>query len=323
MVEISIIVPIYNVESYLRRCIDSILKQTFSDFELILVDDGSTDRSGGICDEYAEKDGRVHVIHQKNSGVSAARNRGLAESVGKYVMFCDADDYVSSNWVSFLYQIIRENPNDFVCCSFAKGQLGEDDYELLNKEDVSFLTYFELFKRGLSPYVWNKIYLNKTLKDQRIRFDEQIKYSEDVKFNVAYCKTCERILSVNRNLYCYLDDESSASNRYKADAFSLNFLPFTCRLPLIDQAELQEYCDIWFYTFYHLFENVFNPRNKQMSFAEKMKYNQAMLCSEEFQYCLHNATLSSEKYFIIEIMNKKNYYLLWFVQKIIRVKNKL
>ena len=110
MAEISIIVPIYNVESCLRRCIDSILNQTFSDYELILVDDGSTDSSGMICDEYAETDARVHVIHQKNAGVSAARNRGLDASVGTYVMFCDGDDYISPDWTDFMYQTIRETP---------------------------------------------------------------------------------------------------------------------------------------------------------------------------------------------------------------------
>ena len=323
MAEISIIVPIYNVESCLRRCIDSILNQTFSDYELILVDDGSTDQSGMICDEYAETDARVHVIHQRNSGVSAARNRGLDASNGQYIMFCDGDDYVSSQWASFLYQTILENPDDFVCCNVVKNQLNEETFESLNNDDIETLTYFELFKKGLSPYSVNKIYKNQTLKEQSIRFDEQIKYSEDVKFNVAYCKTCKQILLVNRELYCYLDTESSASNRYKADAFSLNFLPFTCRLPLIDQTDLPEYCDIWFYMFYHLFDNVFDSRNTQMSFAQKMKYNQTMLSSEEFQYCLQHATLRGENPLIVDIMKKKNYYLLWAVQRMIKVKNKL
>ena len=97
---ISIIVPIYNVEKYLSRCVDSILNQTFTDFELILVDDGSTDNSGKICDEYAEKDCRIKVIHKDNWGVSSARNVGLENSVGEYIMFCDSDDFVEKNAVS-------------------------------------------------------------------------------------------------------------------------------------------------------------------------------------------------------------------------------
>jgi len=94
----SIIVPVYKVEPYLRRCIDSILAQTFLDFELILVDDGSPDNCPGICDEYAEKDSRIKVIHQTNGGLSSARNRGIAAAEGEYLLFCDSDDYVSPHW---------------------------------------------------------------------------------------------------------------------------------------------------------------------------------------------------------------------------------
>ena len=103
MPEISIIVPVYKVEKYLNRCIDSILAQSFPDFELILVDDGSPDKSGKICDDYAAKDSRVKVIHKENAGVSAARNSGLAMSSGSYIMFCDSDDFVDKNWCGALY----------------------------------------------------------------------------------------------------------------------------------------------------------------------------------------------------------------------------
>lgn len=94
--KISVIVPVYNVEKYLSRCIDSIISQTFSDFELILVDDGSTDSSGKICDEYGKKDGRVKVIHKRNGGLSSARNCGLENAKGNYICFVDSDDWISS-----------------------------------------------------------------------------------------------------------------------------------------------------------------------------------------------------------------------------------
>ena len=95
----SIIVPVYNVEKYLRECIDSILCQTFTDFELILVDDGSKDESGKICDEYAEKDNRIKVIHKENGGQSTARNCGVKESSGKYIVFLDSDDFISEDTI--------------------------------------------------------------------------------------------------------------------------------------------------------------------------------------------------------------------------------
>ena len=110
--KISVIVPVYNVEKYLRRCVDSILTQTFTDFEVLLIDDGSTDGSGKICDEYAKKDKRVRVFHKENGGVSSARNLGLDNVRGRYVTFVDADDKISPDYfpVDILVTLIRVNP---------------------------------------------------------------------------------------------------------------------------------------------------------------------------------------------------------------------
>ena len=109
MPKISVIVPIYNVEKYLPHCVDSILEQTFFDLEVILVDDGSTDRCGAICDEYATKDNRVIVIHEVNSGVSVARNKGIDLSRGEYISFVDGDDILATNYYEILYDVIIEN----------------------------------------------------------------------------------------------------------------------------------------------------------------------------------------------------------------------
>ena len=113
---INIIVPVYNTETYLRRCVDSILAQTFSDYELILVDDGSTDQSGVICDEYSQKDNRVRVIHQTNQGVSAARNIGVDCSIGEYLTFVDSDDWVAERFLEVFYTNLVEAKVD-ICVS--------------------------------------------------------------------------------------------------------------------------------------------------------------------------------------------------------------
>ena len=104
--EISVITPVYNVENKIRRCIDSILSQTFTDFELILVDDGSSDRSGDLCEQYSKQDERIKVIHQNNQGASAARNAGIQTATGRYVGFVDSDDYVDENYLSVLYNFV-------------------------------------------------------------------------------------------------------------------------------------------------------------------------------------------------------------------------
>lgn len=116
MIEVSVIVPVYNASDYLRRCINSILEQTFKNFELILIDDGSMDDSGEICDEFATIDHRIRVIHQRNLGVSAARNQGLNYAQGTYIMFCDADDWVREDWIINLVCGIKKFPGSWVIC---------------------------------------------------------------------------------------------------------------------------------------------------------------------------------------------------------------
>ena len=116
--EISIIVPVYNADRYLKNCISSILNQSFYNFELILINDGSKDCSGEICDNYASKDKRVKVIHKNNEGVSIARNIGIDMSKGKYIMFCDSDDVIEKDWCRSLYNLYTNNHNSVAVCGF-------------------------------------------------------------------------------------------------------------------------------------------------------------------------------------------------------------
>lgn len=115
---ISIVVPVYNVEKYLPRCLDSILKQTYKDYEVVLFDDGSSDNSGKICDEYVAKNSNMRVLHSQNGGLSAARNRGRAASSGEYITYIDSDDVVSPDYLEVLYNLIQKNDADVSCCEF-------------------------------------------------------------------------------------------------------------------------------------------------------------------------------------------------------------
>ena len=138
---ISVIVPVYRVEPYLRRCVDSILAQTFTDFELILVDDGSPDNCGAICDEYAVKDSRIHVIHQENGGLSAARNAGIdwafAHSDSQWITFVDSDDLVSKRFLSYLLNKAKSENADLVSCSFL--EFYTDDSLLLSQSNTDYI----------------------------------------------------------------------------------------------------------------------------------------------------------------------------------------
>lgn len=169
---VSIIVPVYKVEKYLRRCVDSILAQTFTDFELILVDDGSPDNCPTICDEYAKKDDRIRAIHKKNGGVSSARNTGMEVAQGKYFLFCDSDDYVSPYWCETLYKQIEETPEAWVYCGVKK--VNDEESATLDKmgKTAVRVSYYDSFKQGLSGYCCNKIYSSAIIRREKIIFNE-------------------------------------------------------------------------------------------------------------------------------------------------------
>ncbi len=170
---ISVIVPVYKVESFLHRCIDSILAQTFSDFELILVDDGSPDTCGAICDSYAAKDSRIHVIHQKNGGLSAARNAGIdwvfANSGSQWLAFIDSDDWVHPDYLRILRETAEQAGTKLSACGFRRTPGEPLPEELLHSvEAVSAEDYYcGNFHEGLTAVAWNKLYHRSLFSDLR------------------------------------------------------------------------------------------------------------------------------------------------------------
>ena len=179
--KISVIVPVYNAEKYLHRCIDSILAQTFTDFDLLLIDDGSKDRSGAICDEYALKDERVRVWHKENGGVSSARNVGLDNARGEWVTFCDSDDWVEEDYLinfSFDYDICVQS------YYYGDELIKSADKIILDNPGEDYLVNEYVY----GPYC--KVFKRKIISDENIRFDNQLAYGEDVLFWLQYLCYC-------------------------------------------------------------------------------------------------------------------------------------
>lgn len=193
MVQISVIVPVFKVEPYLSRCIDSILRQSIQDFELILVDDGSPDNCGAICDEYAQKDPRVRVIHQENRGVSAARNRGLDMASGKYVVFVDSDDWVEYDYLKDLLTADA----DFVGQAFSiydeAGHFVKKYCGTAHRYANSPDTRLALLRDGALGYPFSKRFAQKIIKDHGIRFNESINHTEDTLFILDYLQYTQTI----------------------------------------------------------------------------------------------------------------------------------
>lgn len=220
---ISIIVPIYNVENYLTKCIDSILKQTYSNLEIILVDDGSTDSCGLICDKYKEKDERIIVIHKKNGGLSDARNAGLDVATGNYIMFTDSDDYISEKMVELLYNNIIKNNADISICDYAKNFSNNIVYNKYSKKEF-IVEGDEKFNYVNNEYYivtvvqWNKLFKKEIFDGLRYK---KGKINED---EFIICSQLDRACRISyylEPLYYYLQRENSIMGKFRIQRYDI------------------------------------------------------------------------------------------------------
>jgi len=200
---ISIIVPIYNMENKLSRCVDSVLRQTYGNFELLLIDDGSTDSSLKLCEEYQRKDNRIKVFHKENGGVSSARNLGLKVAAGDYISFIDPDDWVEDNYLEVLYNCLVERKADITYC------LPNDCNAIADGEIVEYPNPAKYFAdKHFNCPVWGGLFSRKIL--QGIYFDEKIFVGEDSLFNATALRNSHVVFRVNLGLYHYVTYASSA-----------------------------------------------------------------------------------------------------------------
>ena len=222
MPKVSIIIPVYNAakpwkekKTTLHRCVDSILAQDYKDFELILVDDGSTDDSGAILDEYTASDERICVIHKENTGVSNTRNRGISCAKGQYIQFADADDWLDPEAVKLLVRKIESSHTDMVIADFYR-VVGEYTSAKGDIEEDSVLTrteYAEYMMKNPADYyygvLWNKLYKASIISQYSIQMDEDLSWCEDFVFNLEYVYHCRDIAVLRVPIYYYVKTEGS------------------------------------------------------------------------------------------------------------------
>ena len=233
---ISVIVPVYNVEKYIRRCIDSILHQTYRNLEIILINDGSTDSSGEICDEYTVIDSRVKVIHQKNSGVSQARNIGLDNCTGEFVSFIDSDDYIDINLFTECYKKIKINNPDLIDWGILffnlKGQVQRNvihelpkniliDRQRIVSEIIPQLVHtMPMDNLYLGSWITNKLFRKDIIVNNKIRFNPDIKLWEDGIFTIEYLKYCNNLICLDNSYYYYRDTPNSLSTKNDSNLYN-------------------------------------------------------------------------------------------------------
>lgn len=217
-IKVSIIVPIYNVELFLGKCIEFIINQSYSNLEIILVDDGSPDNSGKIADEYAKTDERIKVIHKKNEGVSAARNSGLDIATGEYICFADGDDYLMEDYVEYLLNLAIKNDADISLTREMFGnydgkQVKKDKIEIYSAEDatISILCY------NIPIGVYCKMF-KRSLINEKVRFLTNLYIGEGFNFNTTAFQNANRVAVGIRKIYYYRrDNETSATTKFSMD----------------------------------------------------------------------------------------------------------
>lgn len=242
---VSIIMPVYNPGGYLSICLDSVRQQSYTDWELILVDDGSTDGSGSLCDEAASMDNRIRVLHQANGGVSCARNAGLDEARGKYVAFIDADDVILPTYLEKLVGAAEMYGTDLALCGFVRFCNG-DDTELeylpthapigIYPDLRSFLHVYAKSRTNMfGVCVWAKLYRMETIRANHLRFDPEISYEEDCVFNIGYLSHIQTVTTIGEALYRYRQMDESLSKSYRKNTFRFLVNGFQNRCRLLKQ----------------------------------------------------------------------------------------
>ncbi len=210
---ISIIIPVYKVEKYLEKCIQSVINQTYENLQIILVDDGSPDNCGKICDEYAKKDHRIEVIHKSNGGLSDARNKGLEMAKGEYIGFVDSDDYIEADMYEVLYNLLKQYNADVSICNFYTVSQGK--ISIKNADNgINEYNRIEILKeilldKNIQSYAWNKLY-KKELFDE-IKYPIGKKY-EDIGTTFYLLEKCNKVVVTGKSEYYYINRQDSIVN---------------------------------------------------------------------------------------------------------------
>lgn len=210
---ISIIIPVYKVEKYLEKCIQSVIKQTYENLQIILVDDGSPDNCGKICDEYAKKDHRIEIMHKSNGGLSDARNKGLEIAKGEYIGFVDSDDYIESDMYEVLYNLLKQSNADVSICNFytvsqGKSAIKNVDNGIKEYNRIEILKEI-LLDNNIQSYAWNKLYKKKLFDE--IKYPVGKKY-EDIGTTFYLLEKCNKVVVTGKPEYYYINRQDSIVN---------------------------------------------------------------------------------------------------------------
>lgn len=316
---ISVIVPVYNVEKYLEKCICNILCQTYSEIEVILVNDGSSDKSEGICTHFSKIDNRIRVIHIPNSGVSNARNIGIEHARGKYIHFIDSDDFINETLIEDLYSALQTNNSDFVMCGYYKIRDNNEGREIktafkcapysgvINGFLENIISYF--YPPILQGPCW-KLFKRDIILKNKIEFNKNMNFGEDTDFVLRYLRNCETVTCVDISPYYYRvhgnQSLSSKFNTKKIDVYI--YLAEQLReLESIKLKRITNHSDIIICNSFISYINELILTQNDRTESEIIRIIDDAMSKQEIQESFSHLKLSSVKFFLIYVLLKVNY----------------
>lgn len=329
-IKFSICTPVYNVEKYLERCINSVLQQTYRNFELILVDDGSTDTSGEICDSFAKLDSRISVIHKNNEGQIATRARALICATGDYVVFLDSDDSIDCDALEIIYNVIS---NRSVDCIIYDWRRVSPDYKVVEVERTLNTTYFqdrrELFNFILSDSKFNSLCLKCIKRDAFETIDYtkyySIKYGEDLLQSVDILKNCSNGIFIDEALYNYTYNPSSImSSRTAYVICNPNYTVREYVFDLLQREKIFSYDDLQVYKNYCVLlmsNQILNISKLKVKYSDKIKAFESIKNSRYYKEFISVGDYkidSRAKRFLYELFKSGRYRLLVFIVRLLK-----
>lgn len=322
---VSVVMPVYNVEKYVEKAINSVLNQTYSNFELILINDGSEDNSLEICKRFAREDSRISIIDKINGGVSKARNDGIEKASGKYVMFIDSDDIIEKNMLQNMVSSAEGKSSDLVICGLFvdtfKNQELIDSYTISEKQNIilgkyNVRKYFIKMIQNSNIYtLWNKLYKLEIIKLHKLSFNCSLDFGEDLVFNFDYIYNIENIFVDNNCYYHYIQDKDndSLSSKYREDKIDIikiwyNKL-FWFSMDILDDETISY---VRWLKFRWVMSCIISEVGTNKNYETKLNYIRRVM--EEESFVLSNKKFIGIKKFCIEqILYRKNIYFIYFL----------
>lgn len=288
---VSIIVPVYNAAKYLNRCIDSVQSQTYPNFELLLINDGSTDSSLDICNKYAKNNDSIKVLSIENSGPSVARNVGIEKSSGSFIYFLDSDDYIESTMIEKMVSSFEHNNCDLVVCGHTAVYPDHSIGRTLTDRQYDFNEFIKSFgnyyAKNIIQYVWNKLFSAKIIKNNNLCFSPDTRRGEDALFVIDYLNYCYKITTISEKLYYYVNNMESLTLNYNPHLLEDQQRVFLkIRTFLSNHAAYEKNESVIENTYAHriisCFSNIF-IRPNTLSFQDKLLETRRIIESDDFK----------------------------------------